>query len=98
MSNADIVTDYMAKVDNDDPAGAQRHFAPGFEFVTPFGPVTEREGHSAMVNGFNTAFPDMRHVIDEAWEQGDVVFVEGTWHGMNTGPFTLPDGTVVPAT
>ena len=44
------------------------------------------------------AFPD-RHLRPLRWvEDGDTVVVEYEFSGTHTGPFRLPDGTVLPAT
>src|SRR5436190_13655902 len=98
MSNTDIVISYLAKLDAGDVEGAQKRFAPEFEFVSPFGAITDRQSHTGLAEGFNNAFPDQTHGVDRSWELEDAVIVEGTWRGVNTGPLALPDGTVVPAT
>jgi steroid delta-isomerase-like uncharacterized protein len=45
-----------------------------------------------------TAFPDATYAVASFVEQGDSFADEWTFTGTNTGPFRLPDGTVVPAT
>ena len=45
-----------------------------------------------------TAFPDARYTVDSFVEHGESFADEWTFAGTNTGPFTLPDGTQVPAT
>ena len=98
MSNTDTISGYMANLDAGDIAGAQKHFAPEFEFVSPFGTITDLEGHAGLGEAFKSSFSGMDHQVDDAWEVEDVVFVEGTWRGTNTGPLALPDGTVLPST
>jgi len=98
MSNADAIRAYLSKVDANDGAGARTHFAPDFEFVTPFGKITTAEDHEQLAQTFNAAFPGMAHIVDAAWELDDVVFIEGTWRGTQTGPMMLPTGDQLPPT
>jgi predicted ester cyclase len=44
------------------------------------------------------AFPDARYVVQSFFAEGDTFADEWTFTGTNTGPFRLPDGTVVPPT
>jgi steroid delta-isomerase-like uncharacterized protein len=44
------------------------------------------------------AFPDARYVVESFFAEGDTFADEWTFTGTNTGPFRLPDGTVVPPT
>ena len=43
------------------------------------------------------AFPDAKYVVESFVEDGDEFADEWTFTGTNTGPFRLPDGTVLPA-
>ena len=44
------------------------------------------------------AFPDSNVEMIRSIEDGDIVMAEWTWSGTHRGPFSLPDGTEVPAT
>jgi steroid delta-isomerase-like uncharacterized protein len=44
------------------------------------------------------AFADAKYVVESFFADGDEFADEWTFTGTNTGPFRLPDGTVVPAT
>ena len=44
------------------------------------------------------AFEDATYVVDSFFAEGDMFADEWTFTGTNTGPFHLPDGTVIPAT
>jgi steroid delta-isomerase-like uncharacterized protein len=44
------------------------------------------------------AFPDAAYTVASFVEQGDSFADEWTFTGTHTGPFTLPDGTELPAT
>jgi steroid delta-isomerase-like uncharacterized protein len=44
------------------------------------------------------AFADATYVVDSFFAAGDTFADEWTFTGTNTGPFRLPDGTVIPAT
>jgi len=59
------------------------------------------EGKAALLEYWTqekAAFPDSNVEMTRSIEEGDVVAGEWTWSGTHTGPFTLPDGTEVPAT
>ena len=44
------------------------------------------------------AFEDARYVVYSFFAQGDEFADEWTFTGTNTGPFRLPDGSVIPPT
>lgn len=98
MSNIDAVRAYLERMDDNDSAGAAAVWAPEFEHVSPFGRIADRAELRGLVDAFNAGFPGMVHTIERSWETGDVVVVEGRWTGTQTGPLSLPDGSVLPAT
>jgi steroid delta-isomerase-like uncharacterized protein len=64
-------------------------------------PALEYKGRTAIgerLREQQDAFPD-RHLRPLRWvEDGDTVVLEYEFTGTHTGPFRLPDGTVLPAT
>jgi predicted ester cyclase len=72
--------------------------APDLVMVTPTGTVHGPEGHSQIVQGFAAAFPNFKHVTARCLESGDLISCEGHFEGDHTGPMTMPDGKVIPAT
>lgn len=44
------------------------------------------------------AIPDVTHTVTSFIEQGDAFADEWTFVGTQTGPLTLPDGTILPPT
>jgi predicted ester cyclase len=47
-------------------------------------------------SGRKTAWPDLAGSVDRATVSGDRVACEMVWRGTHSGPFTMPDGSVVP--
>ena len=45
-----------------------------------------------------SGFPDATYVVESFVEQGDTFADEWTFTGTHTGPFPLPDGSVLPPT
>ena len=98
-ANLDATRAYFAAIDSDRAPDTRALFAPEFEFVTPFGVITDLDEHTGFSAGFYAAFPGMTHDNRRAYEIGDdVVILEGQWTGTHTGPMTMPDGNVLPAT
>jgi predicted ester cyclase len=69
-----------------------------FIFTIPEG--VDRAGHLAEIEAFFTAFPD--HMIELPHQllfgQGDMIVALSRSSGTHLGPFTLPDGRVIPPT
>jgi len=49
-------------------------------------PAIGREAITEVAQGFMTAFPDMKVVLDDVVLKGDEVVCHWTWTGTNTGP------------
>lgn len=65
--------------------------------TTPQGTTKGHEAVEAFWDAFQTAFPDNRVRLRAVLEDGEVVAEEGVFTGTNTGPMSLPDGSVAPA-
>lgn len=50
-----------------------------------------------LLEGYRTAFPDIRHDVQSYVENGDTIAIELMVRGTHTGPMVTPDGTI-PAT
>lgn len=72
--------------------------AEDIDMVTPMGPVPGIAGHKQMLAGFQSAFPNFKHVNSRCVEQKDLIACEGVFVGDNTGPMMMPDGKTIPAT
>lgn len=80
---------------NDSEAYALRYAEDGV-FVHPAATLRGREEIAAFMTGYHVAFPDGRHTVTKILQDGDVVAVEGTFTGTNTGPLPGPDGELPP--
>ncbi len=63
---------------------------PGMGTVHGRGPFRE------YIETLKRAVPDARAVIDDMYDAGDVVVVEGRFAGTFTGPLASPDGDIEP--
>ena len=95
---AETVCAMVATQDAGDTAGYAASFAPDGEFVHPAATVRGREELAQFIGGYHTAFPDGSHEITRLVEAGDVVAMEGTWTGTQTGALPTPDGGQIPPT
>jgi steroid delta-isomerase-like uncharacterized protein len=56
-----------------------------------------RRGHHSVLAGVETGHADVKGAVTNACATGDIVVIEVTWQGTQTGPLQGPRGTV-PAT
>ena len=78
--------------------GLDSLFASDAVYVDPAG---RHEGGHAIrtwLDGFVLAFSDVRFETSRVIEQADTVVAEWTNHCTHTGPLTMSDGSVLPAT
>lgn len=61
--------------------------APDFSAVIADNPPMGIEEWADMGQVFYAAFPDGKHTIDETFEDGDRVFLRGSFSGTHTGDF-----------
>jgi uncharacterized protein (TIGR02246 family) len=100
MTAKELAVEALRRTDAYDEEGFLALFAPDCEWIVPGseprrGPDEVRE-HLQL---FWVGFPGFHHEIDRVIGAGDdVAVVEGTWHGVNTGPLVMPDGQQLPAT
>jgi steroid delta-isomerase-like uncharacterized protein len=55
-----------------------------------------REGFMQFMQGFKSAFPDIRIEHTNILGEGDKVAVEFTWTGTHSGPLMTPNGPIPP--
>ncbi len=94
----DVWTKWETMLRQQDYAGLASLFAPDAVYVEPAGRHEGRDGIGAWLAIFTGAFSDVRFETSRFVEQADVIVVEWTWRNTNTGPLTMPDGSVIPAT
>jgi steroid delta-isomerase-like uncharacterized protein len=63
---------------------------PGMGAVHGLGPFRE------YLETFKRAMPDARAIVEQMYEAGDRVVVEGRFVGTHTGPLASPDGDIEP--
>lgn len=65
--------------------------------LVPFGTVFEgKQGFLEFMQGFTTAFPDIRIAIARQTDAGATVVNECVWSGTHTGPLRGPEGEIPP--
>src|SRR4051812_28814970 len=92
----DLTREALERNDANDVDGFIAMQAADCEWLTPDGPLHGRDAVRDYMRRFRAAFPDGRHTIDRAVEDGDRVAVEGRWTGTHTGAFATPQGDVPP--
>jgi limonene-1,2-epoxide hydrolase len=94
----DVVHRLVAAINDHDLDAALRCYSPRAAAVGPQGVADGREEigfyHSHVWEGF----PDLRLTVWETVQSGDLVVVESTVTGTNTGVFLLPGGEVADST
>ena len=61
-------------------------FAPDVSLDTPDGVLTGLEGASALLQAYETAFPDFHLTTDDLFAEGDEVVFRWTFTGTHRGP------------
>ena len=83
----DFAARYTAAWCSHDPAGVASFFAPaGSLTVNNAAPAIGRDAITAVAQGFMTAFPDLRVIMDAVEQQGAGAVYRWTLIGANTGP------------
>jgi len=78
---------YTAAWCSQDAASVAAFFAPnGSLAINADAPAVGRAAITAAAQGFMTAFPDLRVMMDDVLDRGDTVIYEWTLTGANTGP------------
>lgn len=55
---------------------------------------TRRQVEGELEEGWRRAFPDVTGTVTNALAEGNTVVLEVQWEGTQTGPLTLPEGTI----
>jgi len=94
----DLWSQWETRIRAQDYAGLASLFATDAVYVEPAGRHEGRGGIGAWLGMWNGAFSDVRLDTSRVVEQGAVIVAEWTWRNTNTGPLTMPDGSVIPPT
>ncbi len=88
---------FQAAMSGQDLEGVVSLFAPDGVY-TSYGVAHEgRDGIRGWLGGFLYSFSDVRFDTGVVVQDGDVTIAEWRWHGVQSGPLTMPDGSVLPA-
>ena len=86
--NKDLVRRFEEEVWNGrNPSQVENFFTAGHVFRAAGSPPLDREGHRAMIAGFQHAFPDGRNTSDDLVAEGDKVVQRWTYSGTHQGVF-----------
>ena len=85
-----------AAMSGQDLEGVVSMFAPDGVYTTYGVRHVGRDGIREWLGGFLYAFSDVRFDTSVVVEDGDVTIAEWRWHGVQSGPLTMPGGSVLP--
>jgi steroid delta-isomerase-like uncharacterized protein len=99
MGEARAVVDrFYAAYNSGYTSDALPQFDPDVVTVDPAaGEMRGIDAFAGYLAGFNRGFPDAKLNLGRAVESGELVAIEGTYTGTNTGPLAGPQGEI-PAT
>ena len=93
--NERTVREFYRIAETDDLAGFISMFATdGYFYDVSAGKKYRGEEIADTMRGLSAAFPDMHRQLDKVYAVGDVVVVELSLNGTNTGPLAISAGTI----
>jgi ketosteroid isomerase-like protein len=97
MAGDAIVAGFYEHFEKNDLDAAVELFSEELETVDPgMGTVHGIEPFREYLETFKRAMPDARAIIEQQYESGDTVIVEGRFVGTHTGPLAGDDGDIEP--
>ena len=93
----DVWSELDSLLNKHDVAGVASVYASDIVLVDPTGRYEGRDAIQAYLEAGDKAIPDGKNETVRLIEEGDTVVAEMTYRGTHSGPFTMPDGTEVPA-
>lgn len=79
--------EFYAVLDAADEVQVRAMLAKDFKFTAPFAPVAvSTDAYMGILQGFKTAFPDMKHTVVEGIESANTFAYRAQFTGTNTGP------------
>ena len=92
-----LVGGFYENFNNNDVNAAAAAFSEELETTDPgMGTVHGIEPFREYLKTFKRAMPDARAVIEQQYESGETVMVEGRFVGTHTGPLAGDDGDIEP--
>ena len=90
----DVVERFYAAFAAGDWEGARACYTDKCITVMPGGMELDNDAHMGVGVAFKAALPDAHMEIDRAVEDGEAVFVGGTFRGTHSGDLAMPQGTI----
>ena len=97
MTPKETFLEAMRRTDAHDLEGFLELQADDSVWTVPGATVRGKDELRQWLTPFYTGFSSYRHEFSRVYEEGNVVWAEGTWTGTNDGPLVTPDGEA-PAT
>jgi steroid delta-isomerase-like uncharacterized protein len=94
--NADIVVRVYQHFDRGDLEALRALYADNVEMITPDEHVQGIDGAISLLRAIHTAFPDLRHELVSAIEDGDAIACEWRVTATHAGPLSGPEGEIPP--
>jgi steroid delta-isomerase-like uncharacterized protein len=94
----DLWDQFAALLTKADYDGLVALFSPDAVYIAPDGRREGREGIRAWIDEWLPALSDVHIDTTRVVQQDSTIVGEYSWQSTHTGPITLPDGTVFPAT
>jgi ketosteroid isomerase-like protein len=94
----DMYLEAMRRTDARDIEGFLAMQADDAEWRVPGAELHGKEELRAWLEPFVKGFSSYRHDIERVVENGNTVWAEGTFNGVNDGPLMTPDGGEAPPT
>jgi len=89
QDNKQLALDHFKRINEGDIAGAATLLAEDCVNHAALPEAQGRKGFEMIINKVRTAFPDMRHSVEDVLADGDRVVVRTIATGTQTGPFTF---------
>ncbi|WP_067182984.1 nuclear transport factor 2 family protein [Microtetraspora niveoalba] len=94
----ELLNRHTAAFNDHDIEALLRVVSPGAVWISPEGPAEGHEEIASHIGQFFTAFPDVRAVVWETIDHGDLAAEELMMVGTHGGTYLMPGGRAVPGT
>jgi uncharacterized protein (TIGR02246 family) len=89
---------FEAALASQDYDGLASMYAPDGTYIEPAGHHEGRDAIRRWLDDWGHAFTGVTYKATLVVSDGDVIIAETTYHSVHTGPLTMADGSVMPAT
>ena len=95
--SSDLWSRFETALTKQDYEGFISLFSEDATYLEPGGRHEGRKGIQAWLDDWGHSFSDTRFEASLVIDDGDVIMAEWTYRCVHTGPLTMPDGSVIPA-